>query len=384
MGRQETSRRFAIPQTESPVFEAPPAPVSWLDRLAPYEPVSSLEKIWLRPDQVPFKLDWNEATVPPSPMVYEAIVSFLSHSNHLNWYPELGSKGLATALSDYVSLNPENILVTNGSDDALELICKTYLGPDHRVVVPMPTYTHFLVYVEARGAEVVPFYSKDPFDADVARLSASISKGTQMVYLVSPNNPTGVTYREDEVEELLLSHPETLFVIDEAYFEFHGESTVGLVSRYPNLVVTRTFSKCFGIAGLRMGYLCAPPGVMVNLRKLFNPKSVNRLGQIAAMACLSDREYYANHVREVTLAKELFREAMEFRGFSVRTTPANFVLMEVPDPRRFCSLLEEQGVYVRDRSQLPRMESYIRISMPTSSQVHDLIRRFDAVLAKIA
>lgn len=360
--------------------EATPSPVRWLDSLSPYDPVSSLQRIWATPGQVPFKLDWNESTIPPSPKVYESIVTFLSHSNHLNWYPELGSRGLADELSEYVGLCADNILVTNGSDDALELVCKTYLGPADNVVVPMPTYTHFLVYVQARGARIVPFYSDDLFEAEVDHLALKLDACTKLVYLVNPNNPTGVTYTEEEVERLLVAYPGTMFVVDEAYYEFHGSSVVGLVDRYDNIVVTRTFSKCFGIAGLRMGYLCAGEKVLVQLKKLFNPKSVNRLGQIAAAACLSDRPYYDRFVEEVTQAKELLKEEMARRGIQVHVTPANYVLMRVRDPREFCRLLEDEGVYIRDRSTLPRMENYVRISIPTVAQTKDLIARVDRVL----
>ena len=360
-----------------------PAPVKYLDGLKPYDPVSSLAKIWSKPNQVPFKLDWNEATVPPSPKVYEAIVGFLSHSNHLNWYPELGSTGVAEALSDYVSLPTENILVTNGSDDALELICKAFLGPSDRVLVPMPTYTHFLVYVQARGAEVVPHFPRDIFDNDLEGIRNALTRDTRMVYLVSPNNPTGVTYGEEEVEDLLESFPETLFIVDEAYFEFHGESAVALAGRHDNIVVTRTFSKCFGIAGLRMGYLCTSVGVMTQLKKLFNPKSVNRLGQIAAMACLSDLDYYRNYSDEVAASRELLKETLGRRGIEVMLTPANFVLVRVPDAPRFCALLEDEGVYIRDRSSMERLESCVRISVPNLDQTRELIQRIERVLDKM-
>jgi histidinol-phosphate aminotransferase len=361
--------------------ERVPAPAPWLESLAPYDPVSSLVRIWDRPSQVPLKLDWNESTIPPSPRVYQAIVSFLSHSNHLNWYPELGSRTLANHIADYVELPADNILITNGSDDALELVCKTYLGPGDRVLVPMPTYTHFLVYVQARNAEVVPYYPDDIFDADFAGLRRAIDRDTRIVYLVNPNNPTGVTYPAEELEPLLAAYPETLFIVDEAYFEFHGESVVGLVSDHANLVVTRTFSKCFGIAGLRIGYLCTAQPVLTELKKLFNPKSVNRLGQIAAMACLSDLPYYREFVREVSEAKVLFKEEMGKRGMDVVTTPANFLLLRVDNPVAFCARLADEGVYIRDRSTLPRLENYVRISVPTVAQTRDLIERIDRVLA---
>jgi histidinol-phosphate aminotransferase len=357
-----------------------PSPAPWLDSLSPYDPVSSLVKIWDRPKQRALKLDWNESTIPPSPKVYQAIVSFLSHSNHLNWYPELGSFSLAEALSDYVQLPTESILVTNGSDDALELVCKSYLAPGDRVLVPMPTYTHFLVYVQARNATVVPYFPDDIFDPDFSGLAHALEQPTKMVYLVNPNNPTGVTYDAEGVAGLLAAYPETLFVVDEAYFEFHGESAIELVSHYANLVVTRTFSKCFGIAGLRMGYLCAAEPILRNLRKIFNPKSVNRLGQIGAAACLSDLPYYEAFVREVTASKEILVDAMNRRGLELISTPANFVLLRVEQPLRFCSDLEQEGVYVRDRSTLPRLENFVRISVPNMTQTYELIERIDRVL----
>jgi histidinol-phosphate aminotransferase len=356
-----------------------PRSVQFLETLSPYKPVSSLTRIWDHPSQVPFKLDWNEASVPPSPRVYSAIVEFLSFSNHLNWYPELGSISLCSALAERNNLSCDNVLVTNGSDDALELVCKAYLEPGDRVLVPMPTYTHFLVYVQARGAEVVSFLSEDLFDPDITRLSRAITPDTKLVYLVSPNNPTGVTYEAADVAGLLEEHPETLFIVDEAYFEFHGRSVMELVRSSRNLVVTRTFSKCYGIAGLRIGYLCTNEEIMNELKKIFNPKSVNRVGQIAAMACLSDGDYYGEYVSQVTRAKVFLKEELAKRGIPVVITPANYILLEVDQPVEFCRRLEEQGVYIRDRSTLPRMERYVRMSVPTLSQAAEVLARIDRV-----
>jgi histidinol-phosphate aminotransferase len=374
-------RRFVQEvETETRETTASPDPVEWVEGIAAYQPVSSLDRIWANPSQVPLKLDWNESSIPPSPKVYQAIVQFLSHSNHLNWYPELGSRSLADALSDYVRLPADSILVTNGSDDALDLICKTYLGPHDKVLVPMPTYTHFLVYVEARGARIASFHSSDLFDADIDALDRAVTHDTKLVYLVSPNNPSGVTYATEDVARLCANHPNTVFIVDEAYHEFYGRSVAPLVPEYANLVVTRTFSKCFGIAGLRVGYLMAGPGMMAQLKKLYNPKSVNRVGQIAALACLSDLPYYQRYVEEVTAARTLLRTELARRNLELIPTPANYALLKVPDPERFCNLLACEGVYVRDRSSLPRLEGYVRISIPTVAQARDLIDRIDRVL----
>ncbi len=200
--------------------ERGPAPSKDLRGLSPYKPVSSLDKIWSNPTDRHLKLDWNESTIPPSPLVYRSILNFLGNSNHLNWYPELGSTSLIDDLSDYLNVDSEHILVTNGSDDALDLICKAYLDQDDRVMVPQPTYTHFLVYVHSRGGRVEDFYSSDLFSADMEGLARNLrDKPSKIAYLVSPNNPTGVTWDKPEVSRLLKSFPETLFIVDEAYHE---------------------------------------------------------------------------------------------------------------------------------------------------------------------
>ena len=353
-----------------------------LKHLAPYSPVSSLDRIWARPGTEHFKLDWNEASVPPSPRVYAAIVSFLSNSNHLNWYPELGSHSLAHSLADYTGVPAGQILVTNGSDDALELVCKAFIDAEDAVLVPQPTYTHFLVYVQSRGATVVDFFADDIFDADIDRLEAVVrTGGFKLVYLVSPNNPTGVVYTRAQVERLLIAAPATLFIVDEAYHEFYGETVVDLVNSYENLVVTRTFSKCFAIAGLRIGYLCTSEYVMNELKKPFNPKSVNRLGQVAAQACLDDLPYYAWYVGEVDKARTYLVAQLRQRGLATYPTPANFMLVQVPEPKRFCALLADEGVHIRDRSDLPRLTDFVRITIPTRDQADEVLARIDRVLA---
>lgn len=361
-----------------------PRPVAALQSLSPYKPVSSLDDIWANPAVLPFKLDWNESTVPPSPRVYETIVQFLSNSNHLNWYPELGSGTLKELISDYTSIPRDQIIVTNGSDDALELICKTFLAEGDKVLIPQPTYTHFLVYVHSRGAKKVDFFADNLFDSDVPGLLAAVkAEKFQLVYLVSPNNPSGIVYRTKEVAALLEAAPETLFIVDEAYHEFYGETVSGLLSRYDNLVVTRTFSKCFGIAGLRMGYLMSSPYIVSELGRLFNPKSVNRLGQIAAAACLSDLGHYRRIAASVRMGREKLVEEFRRLGFEAFTTNANFLLVRAPDPKAFCAALSAAGIYVRDRSNLPAMEGMIRITAPTLQQAEQLLPRIREALAPL-
>lgn len=358
-----------------------PRPSRVVDGLAPYDAVSSLDAIRaLPPDVVPLKLDWNESAIAPSRQVIEAIQKFLGNTHHLNWYPDLGATRLRTALSAYAGVPADSILVTNGSDDALDLLCKTYLDARDDVLVAWPTYGHFLVFARSRGLEPRRVVAADPFEIPTRAILDAIGPRTQMVYLASPNNPTGVVVPNDDIAMLCRTFPTTLFLVDEAYHEFCGKTAAGLVERHPNLVVTRTFSKCFGIAGLRVGYLMTGPAVMHELRKLYNPKSVNVLAQVGAQAALSDRLFREDYVREVGLSREYLAAALRARGAEARSTEANFVLVRVREPMRLVGALETAGVFVRDRSHLEGFEGWVRFTVGTVPQMKDLVDRIDRLL----
>ena len=360
-----------------------PAVARGVARLKPYDPTTSLDRIQARPDQTPYKLDWNEATIPPSPKVLEAIARFLGNSHHLNWYPDLYSRRLVDSLSAYTGLPSSHLLVTNGSDDALALVCNTFLDPADEVVVPSPTYTHFLVFSQAKGGRLVRVRFDDPFEKQIDRVLEAISPRTKLVYLVSPNNPTGVVYEREDVERVLDQAPNAIVIVDEAYHEFWGGTTAALTAERPNLVVTRTFSKSFGMAGLRIGYLMAHPALVTELKRLFNPKSVNVLGQIAANAALGDLDYLGDFVAEVTASKPLLVDHFRALGLEARSTPANYVLVRHPEARRLCELLAAEGVYVRDRSTIAQLEGYIRMSVGTRQHTEEVLRRFDTALAAL-
>ncbi len=373
--------RVAPQPAPKPAAIEPSGPVR---DVQPYQAVSSLDEIHARPEQVPHKLDWNEATVPPSPRVIEAITAFLGNAHHLNWYPVLNSTNLIERLSAFTGVPHERMLITNGSDDALNTLCTTYLGVDDRVLVASPTYQHFLVFAATRGAQIVHHYAPDPFEKDLDGLLDALARvRPRMLYLVNPNNPTGVIYDADEVATLLAAAPETLVVVDEAYSEFAGRSCVGLLQTYSNLVVTRTFSKAYGMAGLRIGYAMAHEPVIRDLRRVFNPKSVNVLAQIGAMAALEDQAWLRWYLEEVDDAKALYAEWFAARGIECRVTPANYIMVRFEQAPWVVRRLADLGVYVRDRSQVPRLNGFVRFSVGTVEQTHDVLARVGQVLEEM-
>lgn len=371
------------PQVDTLGVRQPPALSEAAKTLRPYRAVSSLERIDAHSQPEPLKLDWNESTIPPSPLVLDRIQAFLRNTHHLNWYPDQRAAELVERLTRYTGRRADEILVTSGSDAALDVLCQTFLDPGDEVVVPSPTYTHFLVYAGARGARIKQVYGEDPFQLDIESIMAAITRRTKIIYLVSPNNPTGVVWPASVVARIAREAPQAIVIVDEAYFEFCGQSAESLVDTYSNVVVTRTFSKSFGIAGLRVGYLLADESVVADVRRIFNPKSVNVLGQIAASAALDDLEYLYSYVDEVTRAKPILVDWLNDHGIEAVLTPANFIMARVPHTGAFSQFCEDEGVYIRDRSMQPQLERYVRISVGTVAQTRDLVQRLGRVLARL-
>ncbi|MBV72082.1 MAG: hypothetical protein CMH52_12210 [Myxococcales bacterium] len=352
--------------------------------IKPYQAVSSLDAMRSDPERESFKIDWNEATVPPSPAVTKAVMNFLSSSQHLNLYPVLNSTNLIARLAKHHGLPESQFLVTNGSDDALNTICGTYLDEGDQVLMVSPTYQHFLVFVQSRGATVEHFYGRDPFQPDIDGLLQTAARmRPRIIYLANPNNPTGVLYSVDSLRRLLDANPTSLVIVDEAYSEFAGQSARQLLYTYSNLIITRTFSKAYGMAGLRIGYAMADARLITNLRRLFNPKNVNALAQVAAIAALDDSEWLSWYLSEVEKSKALITRWFTERDIECRMTPANFFMVRFERAPWVVRCLREQGVYVRDRSTMPCLNGFVRFSIGTVEQTKKILDRTGVVLQRL-
>jgi len=308
------------------------------------------------------KLDSNEATVSPSPLVYRRLHEFLSQG-HLNWYPEASAVHLRKKIASYTNRALEEIQVFNGSDSALDYICRTFVDKDDEVLIASPTYDNFRIYVESLGARVKLVYAKSPFESNVPLLIENTNPDTKLVYICNPNNPTGRIYTVNEVERLLEGLSSGILIIDEAYYEFSKITMTGLLSQVENLIVTRTFSKAFGLAALRCGYALSRKTVLDHINKIRNTKEVNSIAQIAAAAALDDRDYMEAYVKEVHAAKEWLVDRLKSLGYLVFDTPANYILMKVRCPALFITEMKRAKILIRDRSYIPQLESFVRITV---------------------
>jgi histidinol-phosphate aminotransferase len=357
---------------------ARPAVAARVRSAKPYDPVSSLQAIKRNRPMIHYKLDWNESTVAPSPRVFEALRRFLNAGSLIHWYPDPSHEELHLKISEYAGCRTGQILVTNGSDDALALVCQTYLDGGDEVVAPFPTYKHFLQFAELAGACLRMIRKDDPFSVSLQDIETAISGSTKMVYLANPNNPTGTLLQPEAILRVASRHSHTLFLVDEAYYEFSGSSCAAMTGSTPNMVVTRSFSKCFGLAGLRIGYVVAPEEIIGNLRRVHNPKSINKMAQVAAAAALDDLDYYRGYVAEVKRSAAMTRRFCDDHGIVCRLSHANFVLIGLENPSGVAARLREVGVHVRDRSsQLPGM---IRLTLGTPEQMQEVLSRLGNVL----
>jgi histidinol-phosphate aminotransferase len=322
------------------------------------------------------RLDANESTIPPSPLVAARLRDFIDEGR-ASWYPDSEALLLRQRLAAYTSRSDHEILVFNGCDAAIDCAVRTFTVPGNRVCLAAPTYDRFRRSAEAAGLQVVAAYGANPFVAELDGLLAAIDDRTRLVYLANPDNPTGRTFTESEVAALLVRLESGLLIVDETYFEFAGLTVVPLVDRFDNLIVMRSFSKAFGLAGLRCGYTVASQGKSERLRRFWSGRDVNAAAQIAALAALDDLDYMRAYVEEVTSARAWLVDGLRGLDYTVVSTSVNFVLLKVADAPAFVERMREAHIVIRDRSRLPQLDGFVRITVGTLSQcerVLDTIR----------
>ena len=349
--------------------------------IRPNKAVSSLEKyVPASPEEGLFytkedylKLDSNEATIRPSPLVFHRIQEFL-FSGHINWYPDIEARELKTKLTRYTGRCFDEIQVFNGSDSALDCICRTYVDETDVVLAASPTYDKFRVFAESLGTKIEFIHSQDPFKSDIQNLIGRVTEKTKLIYLCNPNNPTGSEYGKHDIATLLEKLERGILIVDEAYYEYSGKTMADLIKKFDNLIITRSFSKAFGLASLRCGYILSDAENVSHINKIRDEKSVNAVALIAAAASLDDLDYMRKYVKEVNHAKKWLVKNLRLLGYQVISTPANFILLKVKEPRVFIRELSEDKILIRDRSQMSQLENHVRITVGHMEQCKKLIK----------
>ena len=315
--------------------------------------------------------DWNESEFPPTNKVFEVMKSFYRYER----YPDITAKLLKNKLSDYVSLPVDFIEVYNGSDDALKDIITVFVDRETHVLSYQPSYTQVNTFITTNTENYMKVNIKNPlgeheYDFDYCKVA-------NVVYLVNPNNPTGKLLAVDEIEKLLKTYPDTLFIVDEAYYEFAKQSCSHLVISHKNLIVTRTFSKAFGLASVRLGYCMGHPDTLSHLRKIRNGKAVNSLAQLCGVAALDDLDYLDSRIDEMNDAKKFFVDNLPHEYYAV-DSQTNFVLLKTPDSKKLLNKMKDNKILIRDRSSFDNLENCVRITIGSKKQI---IRVLDVINA---
>jgi histidinol-phosphate aminotransferase len=317
------------------------------------------------------KLSSNESPLGPSPKVIEAVER---EARRLSRYPDPQARELKGAISEYLRVDVDCIAVGNGSDELLDLICKAFLDPGDRAVIPVPTFAMYEIACRVNGG-TPKFVELKDFRWDASALIEALADA-KLAFLGRPNNPTGNGPSSRDVRRLLASGK--LVVIDEAYAEFAGYTLAGLAARKGNLLVLRTFSKAFGLAGLRVGYAIGAPEVVEVLESIRMPFNVNRVAQAAAVAALRDLRHVRKVVALVRRGREYLRRELSKLGLRVLPSEANFLMVNVrplgASAPELCAFLAREGILIRDLSGFRGAgESYVRISVGTREENEQLV-----------
>ena len=262
------------------------------------------------------RLDFNENVEGCSPRVLERLRKITAED--LARYPE--REPVEAVVAAHLGLAPAQVLLTNGVDEAIHLLCETCLEPTDEVLVVTPTFSMYEIYAGATGARVIRVQCEADFRFPLAKVLRSITPATRLIAIASPNNPTGTAARREELLAIAKAAPDAAVLVDEAYFEFHGETVIRDVERFDNLFVTRTFSKAYGLAGLRVGVLAGPVELMPSVRRVSSPYSVNAVALAVLPAALEDSDHISRYVAQVKNGRE--RMAGELSAIGICSWPS--------------------------------------------------------------
>jgi len=353
----------------------------WLASLVPYQPgkpIEEVEREYGIRDSI--KLASNENPLGPSPRAVAAIARALNDTHR---YPDGGGFYLKRALAEKLGVGADQVALGNGSNEILELVARTFLRPGEDAVMSEQAFVVYASVVQAAAgiARAVPLRD---FTHDLDAIAAAVRKSTRLVFLGNPNNPTGTIYRRDAFERLLGRLPRDVVVVaDDAYAEYVVDPeyprTLDYVGADRLIVTLRTFSKIYGLAGLRIGYGIGPAEVIAALERIRQPFNVNSLAQIGALAALEDQEHVERSRRTNREGMQFLDDAFSRMGLARVPSQANFVLVHVGDGAKVYEGLLRQGVIVRPMTGYG-FPQHVRVTVGTAEENRRFVTALERVL----
>lgn len=326
------------------------------------------------------RLDFNENTVGCSARVLARLKRLTAED--LACYPE--REEVEARVADFLGIDSPELLLTNGVDEAIHLLCQTYLDPSDEALIIVPTYSMYRIYMAAAGANLVSVSAGREFEFPTKDVLHHVSSRTRLIAVANPNNPTGTVASCEDLLQIAASAADAAVLIDEAYFEFYGETLLDQCRKHSNLFVARTFSKAYGLAGLRVGVLTGPAEQMNLLRRICSPYNVNAVALACVPEAVADEGYVRPYVSEVIENRGRLERMLAASGIQFWPSKANFVLARVgstqQDSADFVGQMRQRGILVRDRSSDPGCLGCVRITLGSREQTDRLLNVLQEVL----
>ena len=326
------------------------------------------------------RLDFNENTFAASPKVIERLRQTTAEG--LTKYPE--REGVEKIAAAHLGLQADQVLLTNGVDEAIHLVCAAFLEEDDEALIQTPTFFMYEVSAGMMTAHVKKVQADASLEFPYERFVAAITPRTKLIVVCSPNNPTGAVVSREHLLAICAAAPQAVVMVDEAYYHFFGESLLAHVGKVPNLLVARTFSKAYGLANLRIGLLAGDARLMKYVRKVSSPYNVNGVALDCLPVALADDAYVAWYAEQVRVGLGRMMDGLRGLGVEFFPSHANFVLMKIGTKHaELVKAMRARGVLLRDRSTDPGCDGYVRITIGVEEHVTRGLAALKESLAEI-
>ena len=321
-------------------------------------------------DGLYIKLNTNENPYAPSPKVIAALKGEIDE--RLRLYPDPVSTSARKKVAEVFGTKPERVMVGNGSDDLLTIITRSFVSKDDKVVYPYPTYLLYKTLAEIQNAKECII----DFCEDYSLPDEILVKGAAVTFMCNPNSPSGTMIPVEKISEIA-GKIDGIIVVDEAYADFADDNCMRLVDKHPNLIVLRTLSKSYSLAGMRLGFAIAQKELISGMMKVKDSYNVDRLSAVSAVAALDDQETFRQNVSRITKTRKRLTNSLTELGFFVYPSQTNFVMIKCKDPyetREIYRELKERKILVRYIDQ-PRLDDCLRITVGTDKEIDSLLEK---------
>jgi len=331
-------------------------------------------------DRSGLRLDFNENTVGASPRCLRRLQELTL--DDLARYP--AREPVEREVAAFLGMHPQQVLLTNGVDEGIRLLCETYLEFGDEAIVVAPTFAMYEISASATGARVVAVPAEKDFAFPLKGMLAAIGPRTRLIAIANPNNPTGTTASAEALLQIAKAAPQAAILIDEAYYEFFGETLLGSISEVSNLFVARTFSKAYGLAGLRVGVLVGSEEQMRLVRRACSPYNVNAVALAVLPTALQDAEYVSQYVAGTRRGRQRLEEALSQYKVPFCESHGNFVLASFGSlHKEFVLGMSQRGILVRDRSSDPGCSGWVRITLGAEAHTDRLVAALSEILPSL-